>query len=290
MTLDESAADATTVRMRTPGAIPAALASRTPFGAELPDRLLIIAADHPARGALAAGGRPLAMGDRIDLLDRIETALARPGVHGFLGTADVIEDLALRGALEGKLTFGSMNRGGLAGAAFELDDRFTGYDAAGIAKSNLDGGKMLVRIDPTDQASVDTLTSCAHAVNDLAETERIAMVEPFMSHRADGQLRNDLTPEAMITAISIASGLGRTSAYTWLKLPVVADMERVMSATTLPSLILGGEVKADQDAALAGWQHALSLPAVRGLVIGRSLLYPPGDDVAATVDAAAALL
>lgn len=282
--------DLTTLRMRDPGAIQATLTARAPFGGELPERLLIIAADHPARGALAAGGDPLAMGDRTDLLDRIETALARPGVHGYLGTADTIEDLALRGALEGKLVFGSMNRGGLAGAAFELDDRFTGYDAAGVAAANLDGGKMLVRIDRTDRGSLETLSACADAVNDLAQAERIAMVEPFLSHRTDGHLRNDLTPDAMIAAISIAAGLGRTSAYTWLKLPVVPEMERVMAATTLPSLILGGEVKADQDAALAGWQHALTLPAVRGLVIGRSLLYPPGGDVAATVDAAAALL
>ena len=56
-------------------------------------------------------------------------ALARPGVTGVLGTADILEDLLLLGALDGKAVFGSMNRGGLAGAAFEIDDRFTGYDA-----------------------------------------------------------------------------------------------------------------------------------------------------------------
>jgi hypothetical protein len=45
-------------------------------------RLLVIAADHPARAALRAGDRALAMGDRIDLLDRITVALSRPGVGG----------------------------------------------------------------------------------------------------------------------------------------------------------------------------------------------------------------
>jgi hypothetical protein len=33
-------------------------------------RLMLIAADHPARGALRAGERALAMADRVDLLDR----------------------------------------------------------------------------------------------------------------------------------------------------------------------------------------------------------------------------
>ena len=55
-----------------------------------------------------------------DVLSRCVIALGRPGVNGFLGTADLIEDLALLGALDGKLVYGSMNRGGLAGAAFEM--------------------------------------------------------------------------------------------------------------------------------------------------------------------------
>ena len=35
---------------------------------------------------------------------------------------------------------------------------------------------------------------------------------------------------------------------------------------------------------------ALALPGVRGLVVGRALLYPPDGDVAAAVDAAVALV
>ena len=50
-----------------------------------------------------------------------------------LGTPDILEDLLLLGALEDKVVIGSMNRGGLQGAVFELDDRFTAYDAAAIA-------------------------------------------------------------------------------------------------------------------------------------------------------------
>jgi hypothetical protein len=63
-----------------------------------------------------------------------------------------------------------------------------------------------------------------------------------------------------------------------------------MEATTLPALVLGGEVSSDQDAAFASWRKALELPTVQGLVIGRSLLFPPDDDVAGAVDAAVSLL
>ena len=38
-----------------------------------------------------------------------------------------------------------MNRGGLSGTAFEMDDRFTGYDAeTTVCRMGFDGGKMLL--------------------------------------------------------------------------------------------------------------------------------------------------
>lgn len=287
ITIDELAG----VRAYQPEAIALALRER-PRGTmpKNDSKLMIIAADHPARGALAAGADPLAMADRSELLARCVEALSRPGVHGFLGTADMIEDLALLGALDGKLVYGSMNRGGLAGASFEMDDRFTGYDARGVAEAGLDGGKMLMRINYDDPGTVRTVASCARTVDELASQHTMAMVEPFISRRVDGRISNDLTPDAVIRSITIAAGLGRTSAYTWLKLPCVPDMERVLAASTLPALILGGEVSDDPHAALSGWAKALALPAVRGLVIGRSLLYPPGGDVAVAVDNAVGLL
>jgi hypothetical protein len=279
-------------RARRPQAIAEAAAQRrrrtSPLGED--NRMFIIAADHPARGALRAGDRPMAMADRADLLERMSLALSRPGVDGVLGTADIIEDLLLLGALEDKVVIGSMNRGGLAGTVFEIDDRFTGYDAASIQKMGFDGGKMLFRIDPDDPATPRTMEACAQAVGALAGHGLMAMVEPFISHRVDGRIRNDLSPEAVIQSIAVASGLGTTSAYTWLKVPVVDDMERVLAASTLPALLLGGEVTDDQDAAFDRWRKALRFPSARGLVVGRALLFPPDGDVAAAVDTAVSLL
>jgi hypothetical protein len=280
------------VRTRRPQAIAEAAARRKRRDAILGEdsQLLIIAADHPARGALRVGNDPMAIADRLDLLERLSVALSRPGVDGVLGTADIIEDLLLIGVLEDKVIIGSMNRGGLAGTAFEMDDRFTGYDAPAIAKMGLDGGKMLFRIDPDDPATVVTMEACARAISDLADRGLMAMVEPFISHRVDGRVRNDLSPEAVIRSIAVTAGLGTTSAYTWLKVPVVEDMERVLAASTLPALLLGGEVSADQDAAFGRWRKALKIPSVQGLVIGRSLLFPPDNDVAGAVDGTVALM
>jgi len=123
-------------------------------------------------------------------------------------------------------------------------------------------------------------------VGELAERGLMAMVEPFISGRGpDGRIRNDLSTEAVVRSATVAAGLAPTSAHTWLKLPVVDDMETVLAATTLPVLLLGGEVAADQDAQFAAWSKALQSPTVRGMVVGRNLLFPPGGDVEAAVDA-----
>jgi hypothetical protein len=292
---DEQLGQLISTRVHRPGEVAKIAAGRRRPSSVLGEhgKLMIIACDHPARGAVRVGDRALAMGDRVELLDRLCLALSRPGVNGVLGTPDVLEDLLLLGALDGKVVVGSMNRGGLAGTTFELDDRFTAYDARAIAAAGFEGGKMLVRIDPEDPGTVQTLASAGRAVSELAEQRLMAMVEPFISHRVDGRVRNELSTEAMIRAMGVAAGLGNTSAYTWLKVPIVPDMERVMAATTLPSLILGGEAgtsRREQDAALENWSRAIQLPAVQGLVIGRSLLFPPDDDVAAAVDAAVSVL
>jgi len=281
----------TEIRAREPHRIAEGWAARTRrplLGTD--GRLLLVAADHPARGALGVRSEAMAMASRPELLERLATALSRPGVDGVLGTPDILDDLLLMGVLDGKVVIGSMNRGGLQGASFELDDRFTAYSAAEIAARGLDGGKMLTRICLSDPGTVATLESTGQAVSELAERRLMAMVEPFMSVIHGGRVTNLLDPDNTIRSIHIAAGLGASSAYTWLKLPVVDELARVMEATTMPTLLLGGDPQGDPTDTYASWGKALELPAVRGLVIGRALLFPPDGDVGAAVDIAAELV
>jgi hypothetical protein len=253
--------------------------------------LFLVAADHPARGALGTGGDPMAMSDRRGLLDRLLTALAHPDVDGLLGSPDVVEELLLLGALENKVVIGSMNRGGLAGASWEIDDRFTGYDAAGIAAARLEGGKMLLRLVDDDPGTVPTLQSCADAVSDLARHRLMAMVEPLPYTRDEhGKLVLKEDAGSLARAVTVASALGTTSAHTWLKLPACDHPEVVLAATTLPCVVLGGVPSADPAADLESWGRSLRRPTTRGLVVGRALLYPPDGDVHTAVDTAARLL
>ncbi len=274
-----------------PTAIAEALAarSRRPLLAD-DGTTFIIAVDHPGRRANGVRDRPLAMADRRDLIERTMTALADPGVDGVMGTPDVLDDLALLGALDGKVAIGSMNRGGLQGAAWELDDQLTGHDVTAIVEQGLDGGKMLLRIDPADPHCKPTIETCAEFISGLANAGLMAMIEPLPYTRRDGRSVLDDDADELVRCVGVASALGSTSAYTWLKLPASAEIERVMAATSLPALILGGAPGRDPATAFDQWRRAMAIPNVRGLVVGRSLLYPPDDDVAVAVATAARIV
>ncbi len=252
--------------------------------------LFLLAADHPARGQLGVGGTPMAMANRRELLTRLLRALARPGVDGVLGTADVIEDLLILGALDDRVVIGSMNRGGLHRSAFELDDRFTGFTVPGLLSAGFDGGKMLCRLEDSDPSTVETIEACSRAITELAANRLIAMIEPLPVQRRNGALHAVSAPDRVARAIAVASGLGTTSAYTWLKVPVIDEMAEVMAASTLPAVILGGDVSAGGASGGDDWRNALSVDNVRGIVAGRTLLFPPDGDVERAVDRAVELL
>lgn len=280
-----------TIRAESPEAIQQSLASRRRRPVMRDDgKLFIIAADHPARGALAVGDSPFAMADRYQLLERLAIALSHPGVDGVLGTPDIIDDLALLGLLDDKIVVGSMNRGGLRGASFEMDDRYTSYTIPAMLESGIDFAKALVRVNLEDAGTASTLEATANAINQATQASLPIMLEPFLIRRVEGRIVNDLSPEGVLLSIAIASGLGANSSRSWLKLPVVPDMERVMQGTTMPVLLLGGDTGADPDDTFSSWEDALSLPGVRGLTVGRTLLYSSEVDVASAISIAASLV
>ncbi len=253
-------------------------------------RMFIVAADHTARGMLGVGSDPFVMADRRRLLESLLISLEHPGVDGVLGSADVLEELALLGALDGKLVFGTMNRGGIQGARWELDDRMTAYDPASIAANGLDGGKVLLRISDEDAGTAPTIEACAAAVSEMGRRGLPIMVEPLPYHHTAHGARLLDDDDKLLRAVAIAAGLGSSSTANWLKVPAGRDPARMLSCTTLPALILGGAPGPDPEATYASWERAMEVPNVRGLVIGRSLLYPADGDVAAAIERAARIV
>ncbi|MEO5609945.1 MAG: deoxyribose-phosphate aldolase [Ornithinibacter sp.] len=254
-------------------------------------RMLLLAADHTARGKLAIGSDPMAASDRRSLLERLLTGLADPRVDGVLGSADVLEELALLGALDGRLAVGTMNRGGIAGAHWELDDRVTAYDVEHVLSLGLDGGKTLLRIEATDPGVPRTLETVARITSALADAGTMALIEPLpYRRRSDGGVELDPSEDALIRTVAIAGGLGSSSAHTWLKIPATADPARVAAATTCPILLLGGDAGREHDRVFDAWERALQVHNIRGLVPGRALLYPEVLSVRGAVDRAATLV
>jgi DhnA family fructose-bisphosphate aldolase class Ia len=242
-------------------------------------RLVILAADHTSRGKISLGSNPLAMADRYTLLDRLVRCLAMPEVDGVLASADVLEELAWLGALDDKLAIGTMNRGGIIGATWELDDRITAYDVDHVESMGLDGGKTLIRIDYTDPGVAQTIETVARVTTELADRRLMALIEPLPYLKdASGGAILDTSDDALIKVVAIASGLGSSSAYSWLKLPASARMPEIAGATTLPILMLGGEPGGDPDAIFDLWKDSMREPNVRGVVAGRTLLYPNDND------------
>jgi len=254
-------------------------------------RLFIVAADHTARGMLGVGTNQFVMADRRRLLEALLVSLAHPGVDGVLGSADVLEELALLGVLDDKLVFGTMNRGGIMGAAWELDDRMTAYDPQSIADNGLDGGKVLLRLADDDAGTAPTLEACANAVSEMGRLRLPIMVEPLPYHVNEaGQAKLLDDDDKLLRGVAIAAGLGNSSSYNWLKVPAGKDPARMLSTTTLPALILGGAPGPDPEATYASWERAMDVPNVRGLVVGRALLYPADGDVAAAIERAARIV
>jgi DhnA family fructose-bisphosphate aldolase class Ia len=272
-------------RVFEPASLQNALKGRTRRTQKTKDgNLLILAADHTARGKISLGLDPIAMSDRYTLLDRLTKCLALPEVDGVLASADILEELAFLGALNDKLAIGTMNRGGIIGAKWELDDRLTSYDADHIESMGLDGGKTLIRIDYNDPSVARTIETVAALTTQLADRKLMAMIEPLpYKKNAEGMAILDESDEALIKVVAIASGLGSSSAYSWLKIPASHRMSEVAAATTLPVLMLGGEPEANPDELFNRWIAGMKEPNVRGLVAGRSLLYPLNGDSEAAV-------
>jgi hypothetical protein len=254
-------------------------------------RLTILAADHPGRMVTRSGDDPIGMCDRQEYLGRVLRVVTNPDVDGIMATTDVIEDLFIvnhlvrKGGgpsfLDEKVMIGSMNRGGLAGAAFEMDDTFTSFSVASLRLLRLDAAKTMFRLEVTSRDSARTMLSNADVISELNKYEIPCFLE-ILSVSPEGYKVQKTLPE-MVKAIGVAAAMGDSSRNLWLKIPYGEDYPRVVRATTLPLLMLGGESKGDPTGTIAEFVAGMKAGAnVRGALVGRNILFPGKDDPLAT--------
>ena len=150
---------------------------------------------------------------------------------------------------------------------------------------------MLCRIDLDDPGTVSTLEACSRAVSGLAAHGLMAMVEPFLSRRIDEVVHNDLST---VGGGAVGRDRRRTRHDQRVHLAQAAGGRaawvRSWRRPRCPPCCSAGTRTAPPEQTYAEWEKALALPGVRGLVVGRTLLYPPDGDVAGAVDTAARLV
>lgn len=248
-------------------------------------KLNVVAADHPARGSVSVGDKPFEMADRHELLARLVDVLYSEWVDGILGSMDILEELIIlhglfidsgrSGFLDEKILIVSLNRGGFPGAVWEMDDPITGTDAATCIKYGFDAAKMLLRLDPTDEKTLQTISYCADGVRDFDAHKLPIFLEPLPVKKENNSFKVLKDPDLLIPLVTMTSALGASSKLIWLKLPHTKEFHRVAASTTLPIVILGGDRTDSVESLILDLEEALeSGHQVRGAMFGRNVLYP----------------
>jgi DhnA family fructose-bisphosphate aldolase class Ia len=226
-----------------------------------PARRLILAADHRARGVVTVE-------DYADYLARLRAAL--PACTGLMASVQPLRDLVAEGVAPGQATYLSVNRTGLDGAAFELDDRIV-VSVERAAEEGYTGVKAMTRIDRTDPVGAEALELLGRVLEDARDLGLDALVEPLAWR--DGAI--DRSTDAIVWAAVIAHDMGAPL----LKVPV-PDVDpgtprrdavaRIVASVGVPVLFLGGPRRADRAHVLNEVADVMAAGA-SGLVIGRAV-------------------
>lgn len=240
---------------------------------------IILAADHRARGVAT-------IERYADYLAAVSAALAH--CDGILATAQPMGDLAAAGAIgPGQRTYLSLNRTGLAGSAFELDDRLVA-SVERAARDGWTGIKLMTRIATDDPGGAAALELLGRVLEEAQVLGLEALVEPVRWR--DGSMSR-VTEDVVLAAV-IAHDLGAPL----LKVPVpdvapgaarAEAVRRVVDSVGVPVLFLGGP-RRDAIGDAASLARDVMDGGGAGLAVGRLVIEDP--DPAATAERLAAIV
>lgn len=234
---------------------------------QLPTPAVILAADHRARGVVT-----------IENYEEYVGALARalPACDGILASAQPLTDLAERGLLTPQhRTYLSLNRSGLAGSSFELDDRLV----ASVPRAQADGWtgvKHMTRIDMADPLTSSALELLGRVLEQARGAALEALVEPLTWR--DGRVARDT--DSIVFAAVVAHDMGAPV----IKVPVPAvepgeerrrAVARVVASVGVPVLFLGGPLGAAGRPPVLDEVRDVMDGGGGGMAIGRAVYMDP---------------
>ncbi|HVU71642.1 MAG TPA: hypothetical protein VHE83_01650 [Mycobacteriales bacterium] len=223
-------------------------------------RTVVLAADHRARGVIT-----------IESYDGYLTALRGALTHcdALMASRQPLADL--QGDLGERPGFLSLNRAGLAGTVFELDDRLVASAESAVAMG-CRGAKIMTRIDRDHPSGAAQLELLGHSIEECARVGLALMVEPLSWTNG----RMDRTTEGIAYAAMVAHDIGAPL----LKVPVPNDIPdgearveavaRIVGSVGVPVLFLGGPRGSARDVLLAEVRDAIAGGGA-GLAIGRGV-------------------
>ncbi len=233
----------------------------------LPTPALILAADHRARAVLTTEN----WGEFFGSL-----AKALPACDGILATAQPLQGLADSGHLSAaQRTYLSVNRTGLAGSAFELDDRLV----ASVGRAASDGWtgiKHMTRIDLSDPLTAGALELLGQVLEQAADAGLEALIEPLLWR--DGRVCR--APDDIVLAAVVAHDIGAPV----IKVPVPAvpageqrrrAVARVVAAVSVPVLFLGGPMTDGGRSRVLDEVRDVMEGGGAGMAMGRTLYQDP---------------
>lgn len=242
--------------------------------------MLILAADHRARGVITV--EPYRA-----YLAALQAAL--PHADGILASAQPLRDLARRGAVEPRhTTYLSINRTGLAGSTFELDDRLVASVETAAAEG-WTGIKHMVRIDMSDPLTASALELLGRVLEDTRAAGLDALIEsvPWRDARMDHDV------DAIVRAAVVAHDLGAPL----LKVPVPAAaagparvdaVARVVASVGVPVYFLGGPRRDGDRASVLAEVRDVMQGGAAGVAVGRVVIEDPDPKAMAALVADAA--
>jgi DhnA family fructose-bisphosphate aldolase class Ia len=198
----------------------------------LPTPALILAADHRARAVLTT-----------ENWDEYFGALAKalPSCDGILASAQPLTGLSATGHVTAlHRTYLSLNRTGLAGSVFELDDRLVA-SVQRAASDGWTGVKHMTRIDLADPVTASALELLGQVLEEARGAGLEALVEPLVWR--DGRVSRD--PDDIVLAAVVAHDMGAPV----VKVPVPSvpsgaerrrAVARIVASVGVPVLFLGG--------------------------------------------------
>jgi DhnA family fructose-bisphosphate aldolase class Ia len=225
---------------------------------------LVLAADHRARGVVTVE-------DHGAYVQAARAALAH--CDALLASLRPLTDLVDDGTVAASAAYLSLNRTGLAGSAFELDDRLV-TTVARAAAVGCGGVKAMVRIDLADPHTAAGLELVGRVLDEAHAGGLDAMIETLPWQ--EGAIRHDA--DAIVHAAVVVADMGAPI----LKLPPPDEppgaarakaVARIVRSVGAPVLFLGGP-RAYDDALVALARDVMDGGAA-GLAVGRGVLQHP---------------